>query len=145
MNVSLDLTPRPRLRMTRLLPLIAGATLWFSTAPAQVAHRDTSFLSEAALKELLYNFADDSMLGRTARAGGHDRAVLLLARELQRAGLEPAGCPLAGRGPPLRPILHPAIGLVSGTPTSAGSRARRHELQSPRLPHKRLTLAARVD
>jgi hypothetical protein len=89
--VSLDLTPRPRLRMTRLLPLIAGATLWFSTAPAQVAHRDTGFLSEAALKELLYTVADDSMLGRTARAGGHDRAVLFLARELQRAGLEPAG------------------------------------------------------
>jgi hypothetical protein len=78
-------------QLTGVLPLIAGATLWFSTAPAQVAHRDTSFLSEAALKELLYNFADDSMLGRTARAGDHDRAVLFLTRELQRAGLEPAG------------------------------------------------------
>lgn len=77
--------------MPRLLPLVAGATLWFGTAPAQVAHRDTSVLSEAALKELLYHFADDSMLGRTARAGGHERAVLFLARELERAGLEPAG------------------------------------------------------
>jgi hypothetical protein len=43
------------------------------------------------LQRLLEDFADDSMLGRSALTLGHDRAAAYLAREAMRAGLEPAG------------------------------------------------------
>jgi hypothetical protein len=48
-------------------------------------------ISQRDLRVRLAIFADDSMLGRSALSGGHDRAVRYLAAELARMGLEPAG------------------------------------------------------
>src|SRR5438552_16318340 len=67
----------------------------------------TSAITAADLMTRLYIFADDTMMGRQAGTGYHDRGTAYIAPELRRLGVTPAGdngtelhsIPLATRAP----------------------------------------------
>ena len=90
-----------RLTTAALGLLIAGCTSAQPKAePAPVtgqlplkyaARPTTAAITPADLMSRLYQFADDSMMGRAAGTVYHDKGVEYIASELRRLGIQPAG------------------------------------------------------
>ncbi len=89
----------PRLRYLLLASLLAGCA---SAAPVttgplgelprtHVARPTSAAIAPADLMSRLYQFADDSMMGREAGTRGNVMATDYVAREMARIGLQPAG------------------------------------------------------
>lgn len=70
----------------------AGAAVWPDEGPRTWAPRATApAITPADLRTRLYQFADDSMLGRRIGEAGNFKATEYIAREFGRLGLRPAG------------------------------------------------------
>jgi hypothetical protein len=60
--------------------------------PLKLAPRSTTTpITAADLQTRVYQYADDSLMGRLVGTPSNDKATDMIARELQRLGLEPAG------------------------------------------------------
>ena len=85
----------PRLLLATLLlatPLAAQQTVWPDEGPATWAPRPTEpAITANDLRTRLYQYADDSMMGREAGTYGNIKATDYIAREFKRLGLVPAG------------------------------------------------------
>src|SRR3954451_24917364 len=75
----------------RLAIIASAVCLGCKSLPASVSATTRPEISQGDLRVRLAIFADDSMLGRSALTGGHDRAVRYIAAEAARMGLNPAG------------------------------------------------------
>src|SRR6185369_2599507 len=70
---------------TVLLLTLLGCGAGFSQGPAGDS------MSPAAALSLLAQLSDDSLRGRMTTTPGADKAAVMIAREMQRIGLAPAG------------------------------------------------------
>src|SRR5689334_6411731 len=89
--------PRFRHLPLALLPAGCATTAPLATRPAgelprtHRAEPTSAAISPADLMSRLYQFADDSMMGREAGTRGNVMATDFVAREMARMGLRPAG------------------------------------------------------
>jgi hypothetical protein len=77
---------------TKTADVRSGRTVWSDEGPATWAPRPTeNAISANDLRTRLYQFADDSMLGRRVGEVGNYKGTEYIAKEFQRLGLKPAG------------------------------------------------------
>ena len=62
-----------------------------STPPTSGASTTSAAITPADLRQRLYIYADDSMMGRKAGTPGNDKATQYIANELRKMGMQPGG------------------------------------------------------
>jgi hypothetical protein len=72
-------------------PLGCSSATLTSTPPSAISSTSPSTISEADVRRLLSALADDSLEGRGTGTVGSAKAARLIAEEMRRAGVQPAG------------------------------------------------------
>jgi peptidase M28-like protein/peptidase M49-like protein len=72
-------------------PLGCSSATLSSTPPSAISSTSPSTISEADVRRLLSALADDSLEGRGTGTVGSAKAARLIAEEMRRAGVQPAG------------------------------------------------------
>lgn len=77
---------------SKTAPVRSARAVWSDEGPAKWAPRPTqSAITANDLRTRLYQFADDSMMGRRVGELGNYKGTEYIAREFRRLGLKPAG------------------------------------------------------
>lgn len=101
-----------------LIAMIAGCSSQPAISPAPSGTGTSEAITEADLRQRLYAYADDSMLGREAGTIGNFKATTYIAGQVRRMGLEPAG----ENGTYFQVVPLSRVDVTPGTSLSAGGR-----------------------